>query len=51
MVDYVMCYDVYMCTYVMEQYEFSDNCKAKMVLLLRGLCHVKVKGFCSVISL
>jgi len=27
----MMMYDILMCTYVIRQYEFSNNCKAKMV--------------------
>jgi len=36
---------MYMCTYGIGQYEFSNNHKVGMVLLVRGLCWVKVKGF------
>jgi len=28
----IMSYDIHVCTYVMGQYEFSNNCKAMMVL-------------------
>jgi len=51
LVDYVMWCDMYMCTYAMEQYEFSNNWKSRMVLLPRGLYRVSVKGFHSAISL
>ena len=35
----------------MEQYEFSDNCKVKIVLLLARLCQVRVKLFLSAMRL
>jgi len=35
----------------MEQYEFSNNYKARMVLLPKGLCRVRVQGFRSTIIL
>jgi len=38
-------------TYVVGQYEFSDNRKARMILLPKGLCRVRVKGFRSSVSL
>jgi len=34
----IMRYDILVCMYVMGQYEFSNNCKAIMVLLPRGFC-------------
>jgi len=33
----IMRYDIHVCTYVMGQYEFFDNCKPMMVLLPRWL--------------
>jgi len=42
---------IYVYTYVIRQYEFSNNYKAKMVLLPRGICRIRVKGFLSAISL
>jgi len=51
MFDHVRSYDMYMCTYVMRQYEFSDSCKARMIPLSRGLCWVRVKCFLLAISL
>jgi len=51
MFDHVMSYGMHMYTYVREQYKFIGNLKAKMVLLPRGLCRVRVKGFRFAISL
>jgi len=47
----VMRYGMNECAYVLRQYELSDSCKAKMISLPRGLCQVRVKGFCSFVSL
>jgi len=38
-------------TYGVGQYGFSDSCKAMMVLLPKGFCRVKVKGFRFSVSL
>jgi len=51
MFDLVMRCCMYVYTYVMGQYEFSDNCKARMVLLPKGLYRVRVNEFFSTISL
>jgi len=51
MFDLVMRYDMYGCTYVMIKYELFDSCKANMISLPRGLCRVRVKVFCSFVSL
>jgi len=52
---YVWSYDevwyVWVCTYVMRQYELCDSYKVRMVSLPRGLCRVRVKGFHSFVSL
>jgi len=51
MLDHVMRCCIYVYKYLMEQYEFSNSCKARMVILPRGLCLVKVKGFLYAIRL
>jgi len=51
MFDLVMRSCMYVYTYVMGQNEFSNNCKAKMVLLPRGLYRVRVKWFLLAINL
>jgi len=38
MFDHVMSYGMHVYTYMMGQYEFSNNHKARMTLLLIGLC-------------
>jgi len=51
MFDLVMRRCMYVYKYVMGQYEFSDNCKSRMVLLPKRLCRVRVKGFLFAITL
>jgi len=50
-VDLVIRCGTYVYMNVMELYEFSNNCKVRMVLLHEGLCWVRVKRLLSAIRL